>query len=58
MKDALIRLGRILVAQAISWSIMEFAGVNVPYINISLGAMISAVAKWARDQYGWFWLPI
>lgn len=58
MLAALIRLGRILLAQAISWAVMEFAGVNIPYINISVGAALSAIAKYLREKYGWDWLPI
>lgn len=54
----LIRLVRILVAQAISWAILEYAGINVPYINVSVGAGISALAKYLRDTYKWTWLPV
>jgi len=55
---SLLRLGRVLIAQAISWAILEFAGVNIPWINISVGAAISAIAKYLRDKYGWDWLPV
>jgi soluble lytic murein transglycosylase-like protein len=58
MLAALIRLGRILLAQIISWTVLEFAGVNIPYINISVGAAISAIAKYLREKYGWDWLPV
>ena len=58
MKAALLRLVRILIAQAISWAILEFAGVNIPVVNISVGAVINAVAKFLRDKLGWDWLPI
>jgi len=55
---ALLRLGRILLAQAIAWGIAELAGFNVPVINISAGAILSAVAKYLREKYGWTWLPV
>ena len=58
MKAALLRLARVLVAQLISFLVLEFAGVYVPVINISVGALISAVAKFLRDKYKWEWLPI
>jgi len=58
MKAAFLRLVRVLAAQAISWAVLEFAGVNVPYINISVGAVINMVAKALRDKFGWDWLPV
>jgi hypothetical protein len=32
--------------------------VNVPIINISVGALINAIAKYLRDTYKWEWLPV
>lgn len=58
IKPALIRLGRILIAQAIPWLILELNGINIPVLNISLGAAISAAAKYLRDKYKWTWLPL
>jgi len=58
MVAALMRLGRVLIAQAISWAALEYSGVNIPWVNISVGAAISAVAKYLRDKYGWNWLPV
>ena len=58
MKAALLRLLRIIVAQAISWVVLEWGGVTLPYIPITVGALISAVAKFLRDKYKWEWLPI
>jgi hypothetical protein len=55
---ALSRLGRVLIAQAISWAVLEFSGICVPIINVSVGAVISMVAKFLRDKYGWDWLPV
>lgn len=58
VKAMLWRLARVLIAQAVSWSILEFAGINIPLVNISVGATISAVAKYLRDKFKWDWLPV
>lgn len=58
VKAALWRLGRILIAQVVSWLALETAGVNIPVINVSVGAAINAVAKYLRDKFKWEWLPI
>lgn len=58
MSAALWRLARVLIAQAISWAILEFAGVNIPVVNVSVGAAINAIAKFLRDKFGWNWLPV
>jgi len=55
---ALLRLGRVLVAQAISWAIAQYGGITLPWFPITVGAIISAVAKFLRDKYGMEWLPI
>jgi hypothetical protein len=55
---ALVRLFRILAAQAIAFGISELAGVYIPIVNISAGAVINAIAKFLRDKYGWDWLPV
>jgi hypothetical protein len=62
MKAAFLRLARILVAQAISWTILEWGGVNIPVINIGIGAALNAIMKWIRDKYPKSkileWLPV
>lgn len=62
MVSALLRLARILAAQAISWALLEWGGVNVPMVNISLGAVINAIFKFIRDKYPdskiLGWLPL
>lgn len=58
IKAALIRLVRVLIAQAVSWICLETAGINVPVINVSIGALINSIAKYLRDKYKWQWLPI
>lgn len=56
--SALIRLGRVLVAQAIAWVIAEWGGLSIPYVPLTIGAVISGVAKYLREKYGWTWLPV
>ncbi len=62
MISAILRLARILVAQVISWSLLEWGGINVPMINISVGAVINAIFKFIRDKYPksviLTWLPV
>lgn len=58
MKAALLRLARILVAQVIAFLITNLAGINIPVLNISAGAVINTIAKFLRDKYHWDWLPI
>lgn len=58
MKSAILRLVRILVAQLVSWVVLEWGGITLPYIPITIGALINAAAKFLRDKYGWDWLPI
>ncbi len=58
MKAAILRLARILVAQLVSFLILETAGINIPVVNISVGALINSIAKYLRDTYKWDWLPI
>ena len=58
IKAALWRLARVLIAQAITFGIAELAGVNIPLVNISAGAVLNAVAKFLRDKFKWDWLPV
>jgi len=60
MLAAFLRLFRVVVAQVIALAITNLAGVNIPYLNISLGAVINALAKFLRDKFpSWGeWLPI
>lgn len=51
MGNALMRLIRILVAQVISWSLLEWGGVNIPQINIPIGAAVNAIFKFIRDKF-------
>jgi len=58
MKSAILRLVRVLVAQLVTFGIAELAGVNIPMVNISAGAVLNSVAKFLRDKYKWEWLPV
>jgi len=62
MKAAILRLARILVGQTISWFLLNWGGVNIPMINISVGAVINSIFKYIRDKYPnsiiLTWLPI
>ena len=62
MKAALLRLARILVAQAISWILLEKGGINIPMVNISVGAALNAIFKYIRDKFPKSkileWLPV
>jgi len=62
MKSALLRLARVLVAQAISWSLLEWGGVGIPVINISIGAALNAIFKFIRNKFPKSklleWLPV
>jgi hypothetical protein len=56
-KAALIRLGRILIAQVITFVLTLLTPLTAPWA-VLLGALINSVAKFLRDQFGWDWLPI
>jgi hypothetical protein len=62
MKSTLMRLLRILVAQSISWSLLEWGGVNIPQVNITIGAAVNAIFKFIRDKFPKSvileWLPL
>jgi hypothetical protein len=62
MIAALLRLARILVAQTVSWSLLEWGGIVVPMLNITVGAAVSAIFKYLRDKYPKLkileWLPL
>ena len=51
MVAVLLRFARVMVGQALSFWVMEFGGVNIPMLNISIGAAISAAFKYLREKY-------
>jgi hypothetical protein len=62
MTATIMRIARVLVAQAISWALLTYGGVNVPIIEISVGALVNGIFKFIRDKYPKSvileWLPI
>jgi hypothetical protein len=58
MKAALIRLGRVILGQIVAIIITSTAGITIPYLDITLGAVINAIAKFLRDKFKWEWLPV
>jgi hypothetical protein len=62
MINALMRLARILVAQVISWVLLEWGGISIPVVNISVGAVISGIFKYIREKFPknpiLTWLPL
>lgn len=55
---AVWRFLRVLIGQGIALLITQTAGINIPYVNIGVGAVISMIAKALRDKFGWDWLPV
>jgi hypothetical protein len=57
---ALLRVLRVAVAQIIGVIIDSTVGINVPYVGISIGAVLNGISKVLRDKYpSWAeWLPV
>ena len=55
---AVWRFGRVLIGQGIALLITQTAGINIPYVNLALGSVISMAAKFLRDKFKWEWLPV
>lgn len=59
---AILRFVRILVGQGISYALLKWGGITVPIIDITVGALISAIFKFLRDKFPknaiLEWLPI
>lgn len=51
MKLAILRFVRILLGQVISWSLAYYGNVNIPILEISIGALINGLFKYIRDKY-------
>lgn len=62
MGTAILRILRVLVAQAIGIVITTYGGVTVPYFGITIGALINGVFKLIRDKFPKSkvleWLPL
>ena len=57
-----LRIARILVAQAITWSLATWGGVSIPIINITVAALVNGLFKFLRDKFPTSkileWLPL
>ena len=60
MLASILRLVRILVAQGLGY--LANLPFNIPYLNITVGAVINAIFKFIRDKYPKSaileWLPL
>lgn len=58
----ILRFLRVVVAQLISAFILQFGNVTIPYLNITIGALINAIFKLLRDKFPnskiLEWLPL
>ena len=57
---AVLRVVRVVVAQAIGAIITSTMGIAIPYVGISIGAVLNGFAKVLRDKFPkWAeWLPV
>ena len=57
---SLLRLIRVAVAQAIGAIIASTTGITIPYVGLSIGAILNALSKYLRDKFpAWAeWLPV
>jgi hypothetical protein len=62
MIATILRIARVLVAQAITWGLATWGGISIPIINITVGALINGLFKFIRDKYPESvileWLPL
>lgn len=58
----LLRFARIMVAQGITLALAKWGGIEIPMVNITVGAAISALFKFLREKFPKSailqWLPI
>lgn len=57
---ALLRVVRVAVAQALGVLITSTMGISIPYVGISIGAVLNGISKVLRDKFpAWAeWLPV
>lgn len=57
---AILRVIRVAVAQAIGALIASTTGITIPYIGISIGAILNGISKALRDKFPALteWLPV
>jgi hypothetical protein len=60
--NIVLRFLRVLVGQLIGIAITTWGGINIPYLNITIGAVVSALFKFLREKFAdseiLLWLPL
>ena len=51
MSATLLRIVRVILAQLITLGLSIWGNVNVPVLNISVGALINGIFKYLRDKF-------
>lgn len=57
---AILRVIRVAVAQAIGAIITSTTGIEIPYVGLSIGAVLNGLSKVLRDKFPALteWLPV
>jgi hypothetical protein len=62
MSSSILRVLRVLVAQAIGLVITTYGAITIPYFSITVGALLNGVFKFIRDKFPKSvileWLPL
>ncbi len=55
-----MRILRVLVAQWLGIAITTWGGITIPYLNITIGAVVNGIFKFLRDKFPNTieWLPL
>jgi len=57
-----LRIARVLVAQGIALGLTTWGGITIPYVNITVGALINGLFKFLREKFPnskiLEWLPL
>ncbi len=51
MQAAIFRIVRVLLAQGITWGLAKWGNINLPIIEITVGALINGAFKYIREKY-------
>lgn len=60
MWPSILRVIRVAVAQAIGAIIASTSGIDIPYLGLSIGAILNGISKALRDKFPALteWLPV
>lgn len=62
MVATLMRFARVAVAQGLSALLVQYGGITIPYVGLTIGAVINAIFKYLRDKFPTSpileWLPL